>query len=213
MLNTPLETTDISNSIIISNFGFSKNIYNFLKVYPDMFNLNIDINLGINFNKKFPQGVQHSLFNIKQITILKTDFSIPSPIPTFNPDLHYLTRAAEITVNTEYYLRIPIINSSKNKMLYISVLPRSYFTYILGNIPELFIFVDSNLIPIKMQYINSYIANITNRFNIYNKIVFYIPKEYINDNFINIRFNLKTHSGYTDNPLYISDISTFDEFF
>ena len=185
MLNTPLQTTDISNSIIISGFGFSENIYNYLKVYSNMFNLNTDINLGQNFNKKFPSGIVHSVFTITPMTALNDNNG------------NYVVRAVQLSTKTIYNLRIPIINSGKNKILSISS---------FSNILELYIYIDSNPNPIKLNRIDSMVRYIDNNLKNRSYIIFFIPKKYINHNFINIRFNLTSNVS-----LNISDISTFDE--
>ena len=205
MLNTPLQTTDISNSIIISEFGFSENIYNYLKVYSNMFNLNTDINLGPNFNKKFPPGISHSVFTIKPNTVesssSRNNNTITNKIVVQSVEIkHLITTPPTPPIN--YNLRIPIINSGKNKILSIS----TFFS----NMLDLYIYIDLNPDPIKLNRIDNMVGYIDKINKRIMNLLFFIPKKYINHNFINIRFNLNVTPGkvITEN---ITDISTFDE--
>ena len=109
-----------------------------------------------------------------------------------------------ITPNKDYYLTIPIINSGKNKILYIYTSIDNIATYT----PVIQIYWKDN--PKNLNMINNMIGNIPNKIDMTNKYIFYIPAKYINDNYINIKFNF---NSTTTNNILIYELSTFDEFF
>lgn len=221
MFNTPLSSPTELDIVIITGFGFIENPYNYIRIYPNMFNLNSDKIL-------FPTGVtpaiSHTVFTFKEISngiTLQTISTVDK------------MKVIVLNANTEYYLTIPIINSNKNKILCIknaNTINQFNLTQNISNfnmnicdknfntnqIKYPLTQINNNIIRDNTGFIststNIELSHVSEIFGVYekeNKHYFYIPSEYINNNFILLNFR---PVGATAEIL-IYEILTFDEFF
>ncbi len=215
--STTISTMEYTSCVMIGGINFISNTYNFLRIPSNMFNLN-------SVMLPFPSDKTHSIFTITELSNGLTDTTTTTSKLT----------STLVNVNTDYYLTIPIINSKKNKYIYfrngynintfnttqkvsnfnLTICDKNFnlnsIEYPLSSINNNLLKDNSNFTITSTEMFLTHVSNIYGLYEYENVYAFFIPAEYINNNFVTIHFKIVPVNTATT-QISIYEILTFDD--
>ncbi len=179
-------TTFYSNDHYITQMAFSENIYNICRL--NCLALHWQVNKLNNLN----DGIDNTNGNIK-----------------WNSDNWNGEGLAQFTLNTNIDIRIPFVNSGKNKMFYIS----EYFYYAEDKVYDIVVEIldtkyTGKAIPFNSNVISSFYTN-KGRYTRYYGVE--IPRDRLPaGNFLNLRLRINDTPNKPTSILYFKEVGTHD---